>query len=92
MDKAWRKIKQTGNYAYLDTLDGVVLKDKELLQYRFPDGTVVLKPVRVKKWTDEGIKDDIHMSDAYLDYMVHGVEASIRATELLVRRVWNAAS
>lgn len=78
-------------WCWVDRLDGVDLKDGELLFVRFPDGTAkgvtaVVRDRRVRV-SEQGGHYDARESLAYCEIDYHGVSALVPLVGLEARRV-----
>lgn len=85
------KIERYSNWCWIDRLDGVDLKDGEMLFVRFPDGhhegiTCIVKPRKVSV-QDMGSKYDAPESLAFFKIEYHGVTTLVPLVGLDARRV-----
>jgi hypothetical protein len=81
------------NWGYIDQLDGIDLVDGERLRVQFPNGTIIIAPIRVQKdrftYNDMGHKNSGPDYKGYLNWTVQGlpVKIYVRDTPLKAKRI-----
>lgn len=77
-----KSVTRYSNWGYWDQLDGVTLKEGELISVQWGDGTVTKESVVIREYntvtSDHGHMCDIPHVEAYVKTSVHGTETLIR--------------
>lgn len=86
-------VKVGGDWAYIDQLDGISLKDGERLHVKWPDGTITIETCAIDRdtftYNEMGHEGKGPNHKAYLAISYKGVEVRyyLRHSSLLVGRV-----
>lgn len=85
------KIKRYSNWCEVDQLDGVDLKNNEVLKLKFPDGKVRKTKIKVKKTkefvSDHGHSEQIPVSEAFIEIAQFGAKALVSIVNWEAERV-----
>lgn len=86
-----KPIEIYSNWCNFDRLDGKDLKDGENLRIQWPDGSVTLNVIKVRKseypYNDMGVQTTIPESKAYVEVLYRGLLTEVRIHGLQAERL-----